>query len=39
MARDMDLIRQLLLKVEGFDLPQGTTTSFEPSDAALQVDG
>jgi hypothetical protein len=39
MTRDMDLIRQLLLKVEALNLPQGTTIFFEPSESELQVEG
>ena len=39
MKRDMDLIRQLLLKIEALNLPRGTTKFFDPSDSELQVEG
>jgi hypothetical protein len=39
MKRDMDLIRQLLLKVEALNLQQGTTAFFEASASELQVEG
>jgi hypothetical protein len=39
MKRDRDLIRQLLLKVEALNLPQGTTVFLEPSASELWVEG
>jgi Hypothetical protein (DUF2513) len=39
MIRDMDLIRELLLKIEALDLPQGATMYAEPADPELLVDG
>lgn len=41
MKRDMDLIRELLLRIESFEIePGGTTPSLRPAfDTELQIDG
>lgn len=39
MRRDMDLIRELLLRVESFDRRAGTTYVFNASEPELQIDG
>lgn len=39
MKRDMDLIRELLLKLEALDIPPGTVTPLSPYDPELAVDG
>ena len=35
----MDVVRELLLKIEALELPQGTTQFFSPADPYLQVAG
>ncbi|QGN00032.1 DUF2513 domain-containing protein [Methylocystis parvus] len=39
MKRDMDLIRELLLKLEGANVPPGVTAVISPYDARLAVNG
>jgi Hypothetical protein (DUF2513) len=39
MKRDIDLVRAVLLKVEGFDLPPGSTLCIYPSEPELEIDG
>ena len=39
MIRDMDLIRQLLLKIEAMNLPHGATVFVEPYEPELFVEG
>jgi hypothetical protein len=39
MKRDMDLIRELLLKLEALDIPPGTLTPLSPHGPALAIEG
>lgn len=39
MKRNMDLVRELLLKVEDLKLPRGSTVYLPPEHEALQVEG
>ena len=39
MKRDMDLIRELMLKLEAFPIRAGGTAHIQPSDEAVTVDG
>lgn len=39
MERNMDLMRELLLKLESLNIPPGTVTQLSPYDPALAVDG
>jgi hypothetical protein len=39
MKRDMNLIRELLLKIEALDIPRSVTTALSPHNPALAVDG
>ena len=39
MKRDMNLVRELLLKLEALPLPPGVLATIYPSDPALAVDG
>lgn len=39
MRRDMDLIRELLLKLEALDVPPGSLTTIYPGEPELSVEG
>jgi Hypothetical protein (DUF2513) len=39
MKRDMELVRAVLLKVEGLNLPVGATLCAYPSEPELQIEG
>ena len=39
MPRDMDLIRNLVLLIEGFDIPPGVSTTVLTSDPVLRYEG
>jgi hypothetical protein len=39
MKRDMDLIRELLLKLEALDIPAGAVRPLSPYNPAMAVDG
>ena len=39
MKRDMDLIRELLLKLESMELPRGAIMHFNPDDKEVQIEG